>query len=379
MTTCLHGRQVGPAREHRQPREERLGPLAPAGRSSSRSAPRSVCWRSGRSRGAAGQQAELIAQPRRGSPAGTAAGPGPRPARWRAAGRRAGTQISAMARRVRRGRRAKPGRTAMARSTKRATASNWRRASPRSGGRLRRRAGRAAAPGTPARRRRAAATRLVASTRASGQPASAARRRAARRRSTCSKLSSTSRTCLPAQLLGAAGRASAARPAPACPAPARWSAATSAGSSMRAQRHEKDAVGEALGRLRRRAGARGGSCPCRPARSASAGAPARADAAPPPARARAPRSVVSWVGRLFGTASSVRSGGNSAGRPSITSSYRCSGRERSFSRCSPRSRRLTPVGQSRLAPARGSADETSTWPPCPAAAMRATRWTSMPT
>ena len=80
------------------------------------------------------------------------------------------------------------------------------------------------------------------------------------------------------------------------------------------------------------------SCPCRPG-------PVRVSrrvlAAGPAASASSssrPTNVVSWVGRLFGRASSERSGGNSDRRPSTTSWQIRSGR-RSLSRCSPRSRR----------------------------------------
>ena len=61
------------------------------------------------------------------------------------------------------------------------------------------------------------------------------------------------------------------------------------------------------------------------------------DLAPAP-RSR-PMNVASWAGRLFGSAGlpSERSGGNSACRPAACSWKICSGRPRSFSRCTPRS------------------------------------------
>ena len=82
---------------------------------------------------------------------------------------------------------------------------------------------------------------------------------------------------------------------------------------------EPDAVGEVVGggrgdleRQPRLAGAARsgqGQQPGRPASSAPASASSRSR----------PTNVVSWVGRLFGRASSERSGGKSAGRPSMTS------------------------------------------------------------
>ncbi len=90
-----------------------------------------------------------------------------------------------------------------------------------------------------------------------------------------------------------------------------------------------------------------------------------------------PTKLVSCGGRLLGVASSVRSAGNVASRPSASSWYRRSGRARSLSRCSPRSRSAMP-GPGSPASAR-AASVTTTWPPCAAAATRAARWTSRPT
>ncbi len=91
-----------------------------------------------------------------------------------------------------------------------------------------------------------------------------------------------------------------------------------------------------------------------------------------------PTKVVSCVGRLLGVRSRVRRAGKSAGRVSITSWYRCSGRWRSLSRCSPMSRNVTPGGRALDATATVEPD-TSTWPPWPADAIRATRCRSIPT
>ena len=90
-------------------------------------------------------------------------------------------------------------------------------------------------------------------------------------------------------------------------------------------------------------------------------------------RAR-PMNALGRAGRFVGRLSSVFSGGNSAGRPSISSWYRCCGPVRSFSRCSPRSRSRTRSSSS----ARVDSDK-STCPPCPAAITRAPWWTSIPT
>ena len=67
-----------------------------------------------------------------------------------------------------------------------------------------------------------------------------------------------------------------------------------------------------------------------------------------------PTNVVSCVGRLFGRASSVRSGGNSTGSPSATTWKMRTGAPRSLSRCSPRSRSVTPSIGRRRSAGRGS-------------------------
>ncbi len=91
-----------------------------------------------------------------------------------------------------------------------------------------------------------------------------------------------------------------------------------------------------------------------------------------------PTKVVSGSGRLPSWTAAVRSGGNPLRSPSAATWYRRSGRGRSFSRCSPRSISEMPVGIEASTIAR-VASETSTCPPWPAAAIRAARWTSMPT
>ena len=99
--------------------------------------------------------------------------------------------------------------------------------------------------------------------------------------------------------------------------------------------HEPDPVREAVrgcrGDLERQPGL------ARPARTGEGQQPGRwrsSPAASATSRSR-PTKVVSCVGRLLGRASSERSGGKSAGRPSTTSWASRSGARRSLSRCSP--------------------------------------------
>ena len=93
---------------------------------------------------------------------------------------------------------------------------------------------------------------------------------------------------------------------------------------------------------------------------------------------RGRRSVVSWVGRLFGRASSVRSGGKSDGRPSATTCADPLGREQVLEPVLAQVAQRDAVRQAAADQARVAA-ETRTWPPWPAAAMRAARLTSRPT
>ena len=109
--------------------------------------------------------------------------------------------------------------------------------------------------------------------------------------------------------------------------------------------HEPDAVRDTRRRRSRRPGATGASCRSRPGPvNVSRRVRDSRSAASATSRSR-PTNVVSWVGRLFGRASSDRSGGKSDGRPSTTSWASRSGARRSLSRCSPRSRRPMPVRQ----------------------------------
>jgi hypothetical protein len=93
-----------------------------------------------------------------------------------------------------------------------------------------------------------------------------------------------------------------------------------------------------------------------------------------------PMNVAGWAGRLFASAGlpSERSGGNSACRPAAWSWKTRSGRPRSFSRCTPRSRSDAPGGSASPTTA-AAASDTKTWPPYPTAATRAARCTSRPT
>ena len=131
----------------------------------------------------------------------------------------------------------------------------------------------------------------------------------------------------------------------------------------RFQRHEPDAVGEVVRRrgrdLQRQPGLAGAA---RARSGVSSRVPPRSATASPSSLSR-PTNVVSWVGRLFGRASSDRGAGKSPGRPSMTSWARRSGARRSLSRCSPRSRRPRPSGRAPSTRAR-VVSLSSTWPPC---------------
>ena len=71
-----------------------------------------------------------------------------------------------------------------------------------------------------------------------------------------------------------------------------------------------------------------------------------------------PTKVVSWVGRLFGRVSGVRSFGNSEGSPSPSTWKSRSGASRSRSRYSPSSRRVTPGGRALATRARVASEAT---------------------
>ena len=93
-----------------------------------------------------------------------------------------------------------------------------------------------------------------------------------------------------------------------------------------------------------------------------------------------PMKLDTCTGRLFSSLglSSDASGGKAVGRPSASSWKICSGRPRSFSRCRPRSAMRAPAGGGSGSRAAVAAEST-TWPPCATAAIRAARCTSRPT
>ena len=93
-----------------------------------------------------------------------------------------------------------------------------------------------------------------------------------------------------------------------------------------------------------------------------------------------PMKLDACAGRLlrsFGLSRDV-SGGNAVGSPSASSWKSRSGLPRSFSRCRPRSRTEAPAGSDPDSSAAAAADSTI-WPPCATAAIRAARCTSSPT
>ena len=97
------------------------------------------------------------------------------------------------------------------------------------------------------------------------------------------------------------------------------------------------------------------------------------------ARSRSrPMKPLRWTGRFVGV-SRVRMEGNSPGSPSMASWKIRSGRARSLRRWSPRSRSRTPWGSPSLCTSSEVAIDSNTWPPWPEAAIRAARWTSIPT
>ncbi len=90
-----------------------------------------------------------------------------------------------------------------------------------------------------------------------------------------------------------------------------------------------------------------------------------------------PISPAALAGRSAPTARTVTSGGNVEGRAGWTSWNRCSGRPRSLRRCSPRSTRSAPAGSDSRASA-AAASDSRTWPPWPAAMIRAVRFSVGP-
>ena len=150
-----------------------------------------------------------------------------------------------------------------------------------------------------------------------GQQAHARRLRQRRARSgaasmTCSRLSTTSSSCLVAR------KACRSWPAPSL-TPSAWAtwARTSAWSVMAASGDEEDAVRLVIDELCGRRQGEPGLARAARARSASRSErPARRSRATISASSRSrPTSGVAWVGRLVGRASSVRSGGKRSGRP----------------------------------------------------------------
>ena len=189
------------------------------------------------------------------------------------------------------------------------------------------------------------AERRRATSRATDRPG-ASRRRSAMTgpaSSTCSKLSRTSRTCLPAAT--PAGPSSALRaPVSASPMPTR--SGTRRGPARGPSRgHEEDPVGVALGRVRRdlqREPRLAG-----PARAGERDEPVGREQAPASASSRSrPTNDVSWVGRLLGRASSERSGGNSIRSPSATTWHSGCGSRRSLRRWLPSPRSEIPSPRS---------------------------------
>ena len=234
-------------------------------------------------------------------------------------------------------------------------------------------------PGTPARPRRGAAARDVTSADRPGRvaqqvgddragverPARSCRGRAGR--------------CLPAEPLARGRRRPAGAPALGEPDRRRRSAdATSAGLADRLERDEEDAVRDSRSAALAATWSDSRVLPVPPgpvsvtSRFAASSAPASASS-----RSR-PTNDVSCVGRLFGRASSERSGGNSIRSPSATTWHSGCGSRRSFSRWSPRPRSEMPGRRGPPVTSERTASDTTTWPPWAAAAIRAARLMSRP-
>ena len=173
----------------------------------------------------------------------------------------------------------------------------------------------APAPGTPARPRRGAAARLVAIAFRPG----AARSRPAMIGPASTHLLEVVEDQQDALAARATRRATSAigllARSPRCRAPPRSAArrASGRGSAPAARRRRRPgSVRRGRRQLEREPRLPGPAGPGH----ASAGGSSRAGDRPRRARRSRPTNVVSWVGRLFGRASSVRSGGNSVGSPS---------------------------------------------------------------
>ena len=180
---------------------------------------------------------------------------------------------------------------------------------------------------------------------------------------TCSKLSSTSRTCRSRRRSASASRIERAGTSPT--PTARPSARIRPSASRAADTSTNETPSRNRVRLvARRPGWPGSSCRSRPGPSASAaGSPdPRGSARPPRARPAGRRTPCVGIGRLAAPWSMVISGGKVDSRSGWTSWNTRSGRPRSLSRNSPRSRRLAPAGRPSAQSAAAAAD-SRTWPP----------------
>jgi hypothetical protein len=269
--------------------------------------------------------------------------------------------------------RAKPGRTARARSTNNATAGEA--SSACTGTPVGSAGSDSAATGYSCSAPNPSTLRLVAKIATPGQRANSSPRAPATP-VTCSRLSNTgsqrsSPSCSARASSGArvpARSAPTARAIPATTCSGRVTAARATNTMPAAKRSPRPSATATARRVL--------PTPPGPLKVTS-----RARSSSPPTSAISswrPTNEVSCTGRVFRLASRVRGGGKSASSPSTTSSCRRSGAAMSLSRCAPRSRTETPSGRARATSPR-VASETRTCPPWPAAAIRAARFTSSPT
>ena len=234
---------------------------------------------------------------------------------------------------------------------------------------------RAAAPGTPARRRRAAASGWWPRRAASGPAFSRSPSTAGRAGDLLQVVEDQEDPTRRQELDHAIGDAGLALADAEHGADGRGDEAQGRRWAPGARRRRRPGSPRST---RRRAGARAASCPCHRARSRSATGSMPAGVEPRRPRGRGRRS---WSAAPAGCSASRRAcaaaGTGRAGRPPRAD--RCApSASRSLSRCSPRSRSVTPGGRLPSVSAR-VVPETRTWPPWPAAAIRAARWTSSPT
>ena len=195
---------------------------------------------------------------------------------------------------------------------------------------------------------------------------------------TCSKLSRTSRTCWPRR--AASARASTAVRVALSTRP-RVAGDRRRDEGRVADRRRARRTRRRPGRRRRPSAATCSDSRVLPVPPGPVSVRSRVCAAARPprrARARGRRSVVSWVGRLLGRASSERERREVGGRPSASSWTSRSGGARSFSRCSPEVAQRDAVGSASPTRAR-VASESRTCPPWAAAAIRAARLMASPT